>query len=68
MLADAPLVLTLPWQVSLSYRNQSINLQNKSVDWFVDDRILRHEKVNAQSRNEIWAFKVIYDYMNYYRF
>ena len=68
MLADAPLVLTLPWQVSLSYRNQSIDLQNKSVDWFIDDRILRHEKVNAQSRNEIWAFKVIYDYINYHRF
>ena len=32
--------LTLSWRRSLSYRNQS-----KSVDWFLYDRNLRHERV-----------------------
>ena len=34
----------------LIYRNQSIDLLYKSVDWFLDDRDLRHERVNKQSR------------------
>ena len=29
----------------LSYRNQSIDLQSKSMDWFQFDRGLRHERV-----------------------
>ena len=29
------------------YRNQSIDLQNKLMDWFLYDKILRHERVNA---------------------
>ena len=37
--------LTLSWRRSLSYRNQSIYLQSKSVDWFLYDRYLRHEGV-----------------------
>ena len=41
--------LTLSCQRSLSYRNQSIDLQCKSMDWFLYDRDLRHEKVNSQS-------------------
>ena len=32
---------------SLSYRNQFINLHNKSVGWFLYDRDLHHERVNA---------------------
>ena len=29
----------------LSYRNQSIDLQSKSVDWFLYNNDLRHERV-----------------------
>ena len=35
----------------LSYRNQSIDLQNKSMDWFPYDRDIRHESVNAILKN-----------------
>ena len=31
----------------LSYRNQSIDLHRKSMDWFLYDRDLRPEKVTA---------------------
>ena len=34
------MVLTLSWQRSLSYRNQTIDLQ--SMDWFLHDRGLRY--------------------------
>ena len=34
---------TLVWRRSLSYRNQSIDLLCKSVDWFLYNRDLRHE-------------------------
>ena len=37
--------LTLSWRSSLSYRNQSIHLLCKSMDWFLYDRDLRHERV-----------------------
>ena len=37
--------LTLSWQRSLSYRNQSIDLHCKSMDWFLYDRDLRHERI-----------------------
>ena len=30
---------------SLPYRNQSIDLRRKSIDWFLYDRDLRHESV-----------------------
>ena len=35
--------LTLSWGTSLSY--QPINLQSKSMDWFLDDGDVRHERV-----------------------
>ena len=38
-------VLTLSWRRPLSYRNQSIDLQSKSLDWFLYDNGLRHERV-----------------------
>ena len=52
--------LTLSWQRQLSYRNQSIDLQHdggcyhietsplicKSMDWFLYDNGLHHERVN----------------------
>ena len=40
-------VLNLSWPRSLLYRSQSIDLQNKSVDWFLYNKNLRHERVNA---------------------
>ena len=38
--------LSLSWRRPLSYRNQSINLLRKSMDWFLYDNGLRYEKVN----------------------
>ena len=38
-------VLTLSWRRSLSYKNQSIDLQSKSMDWFLYGRDLRLERV-----------------------
>ena len=35
--------------MSLSYRNQTIDLLCKSMDWFLYDRDLRHESVKAES-------------------
>ena len=37
--------LTLSWRRPLSYRNQSIDLQSTSMDWFLYDNGLRHERV-----------------------
>ena len=39
--------LTLSWRRPLSYRNQSIDLQSKSIDWFLYDNGLRHERVKT---------------------
>ena len=36
--------LTLSRRRSLSYRNKSIDLQSKSMDWFLYDGDLRHER------------------------
>ena len=41
--------LTLSWRDFPSYRNQFIDLQSKSIDCFLYDRELRHERVNSQS-------------------
>ena len=40
-------ILTLSWRRPLSYRNQSIDLQSKSMDWFLYDNDLRHERVKG---------------------
>ena len=40
--------LTLSWRRPLSYRNQSIDLRSKSVDWFLYDNGLRHERFNKK--------------------
>ena len=42
--------LTLSWRRPLSYRNQSIDLLRKSIDWFLYDNGLRHERVK-----NIWS-------------
>ena len=38
--------LTFSWRRSLTYRNQSTDFHSKSMDWFLYDRDLRHERVN----------------------
>ena len=38
--------LTISWQSLLSYRNQSIDLLHKSMDWVLYDNGLRHERIN----------------------
>ena len=40
-------VLILSWRRPISYRNQYIDLQSKSVDWFLYGIGLRHERVNS---------------------
>ena len=40
----AKLSLTLSWRKPLSYRNQSTDLGSKSIDWFLYDNGLRHER------------------------
>ena len=37
--------LTLSWRRPTSYRNQSIDLQSKLMNWFLYDISLRHERV-----------------------
>ena len=46
--AEYKLGLTLSWRRSLPYRNQSIDLQSKSVDWFLYDRDFLNERVNNE--------------------
>ena len=48
---DICVSLTLSQQRSLSYRNQCIDLQSKSMDWFLQDRNLRQERVNTFQAN-----------------
>ena len=43
------LPLTPSWRRSLSYTNQSIDLRCKSVDWFLYDSDLRHERVKREN-------------------
>ena len=42
------ITLTLSWRRLLSYRKQPINLLRKSVDWFLYDNSLRHERANSE--------------------
>ena len=43
--------LTLSWLRSLSYRNHSIDLLCKSLDWFLYDKDLRHERVQGSRKS-----------------
>ena len=38
-------ILILSWRKTLSYRKQPIDLRSKSMDWFLYDTGLRHERV-----------------------
>ena len=44
-LNDAFRSLTHSWRRQLSYGNQSIDLGSKSMDWFLYDNGLHHERV-----------------------
>ena len=48
----------LSWRRSLSYRNQSIDLLCKSMDWFLYDNGLRHDRVKfflfSQTKGSRW--------------
>ena len=41
--------LTLSWQRFVSYRNQFIDFQSKSMDWFLYDTVFRHQNVKTLS-------------------
>ena len=51
------LVVTLSRRRPLSYRNQSIDLQSKSMDWFLYDNGLRHERVKQPIIATGWKCK-----------
>ena len=42
--------LTHSWRGLLLYRNQSVDLHSKSMDWFLYDNGLRHETVNKNQQ------------------
>ena len=56
-----PVLLTLSWRRLLSSKNQSIDLQCKSMDWFLYDNSLHHErvKVNPGDSNSffLWSLR-----------
>ena len=50
--------LTFSWRRPLSYRNQSIDLRSKSMDWFLFNNGLRQERVK---KNHIMVAQYIKD-------
>ena len=46
---DFGITLTRSWRRPLSYRNKSIDLLCKSMDWFLYDNSLRHERVKQET-------------------
>ena len=46
-------ILTLSWRRMLSYRNQFIDLQTKSMDWFLYDKGFRNERVKRNLKKNI---------------
>ena len=52
-------ILTPSWRGSLSYRNQSIDLQSKSMDWFLYYNGLCLERVKNKD-SYIWIYLDIY--------
>ena len=58
--------LTFSWRRSLSRRNQSTNLQNKSMNWFLYDWDLRHERVTLSAivrlhECQIFLFNILHN-------
>ena len=52
------LTLTLSWRRPLPYRNQSTDLLRKSMDWFLLDNGLRHERVKKKRKKKILICKL----------
>ena len=48
------------WRRLLSYRNQSIDLQSKSKDWFLYDDGLRHERARVSIANGVTTEVLIF--------
>ena len=49
--------LTFSWRRPLSYRNQSIDLLRRWMDWFLYDNGLRHERVkNTLSNSNLLSY------------
>ena len=59
--------LTLSWRRPLSYRNQSIDFQSKSIDWLLHDSSLRHEKVKRQFLKMVKHVHVCFTILWYWR-
>ena len=57
----------LSWRRLLSYRNQSIDMQSKSVNWFLYDNGLRHERVKNLLTFEFTNILFILTIDNYLR-
>ena len=57
--AIVSVLLALSWGRSLSYRNQSIDVQSKVMDWFLYDRDLLHERVNFENIQHIMSCLVL---------
>ena len=51
--------LTLSWRRPISHRNQSFDLLRKSMDWFLYDIDLRHERV----KRLIWVVNLFLFYV-----
>ena len=49
--------LTLSWRRPLPYRSQSIDLQSKSMDWFLYDNALCHERVKNMWISDRWIIE-----------
>ena len=61
VVSNHDIYLTLSWRRLLSIRNQSIHLQSKSMDWFLYDNGLRHDRVKwLRLVLRRWMFGVIY--------
>ena len=59
--------LTLSWRKPLSYRNQSINLLRKSMDWFLYDNGLRHERFKKHNIMLEYEVNIFENSMQYCR-
>ena len=46
--------LALSWRGPLSYRNLSIDLQSKLMDWFLYDNGFGHERVKRNSDKTVY--------------
>ena len=53
----------LSWRRPLSYRNQSIDLLRKSMDWFLYDNGLRHERVKRMHWTELNRIKDLINFL-----